>query len=108
MTRPMLIAAALLLRLAATAYAGPPDGDHGGPPPDNDHRGPPSDDDHRGPPPMPPPEAFAACANAAAGAACTVPGPDGAQHAGSCVAPPGKVLACRPADLPPPPEPPQP
>jgi hypothetical protein len=47
----------------------------------------------------PPPEAFAACKSLAAGAACSVPlGPDTLK--GTCWAPEGKPLACRPAGAP--------
>lgn len=43
----------------------------------------------------PPPEALAACQAAAAGAACSFNSPHGALK-GSCWAPEGKPLACRP------------
>jgi hypothetical protein len=44
----------------------------------------------------PPPEALAACQSLAAGAACSFTSSRGA-HSGSCFAPEGKALACRPA-----------
>ena len=43
----------------------------------------------------PPPEALAACKALAAGAACQFTSPRGAES-GSCFAPEGKPLACRP------------
>lgn len=53
----------------------------------------------RGPPPGggPPPEAIKACTKLAAGAACSFAGRGGQKLTGSCFAPPGRVLACRPA-----------
>lgn len=51
-------------------------------------------------PPAPPPEALAACKAATAGKACSFTTPQGAQS-GSCWAPEGKPLACRPANAPP-------
>jgi hypothetical protein len=66
-----------------------------------------ADDDHphhRGPPP----EAFTACDGKADGDACSVTFHDNTAHAGTCEAPhhesDGKRLACRPNDLPPPPD----
>ena len=47
--------------------------------------------EHRGPPP----EALAACKALAAGAACNFTSPRGAET-GTCFAPEGKPLACRP------------
>ncbi len=44
----------------------------------------------------PPPEALAACKSLASGAACNFTSPRGAE-AGTCGAPEGKPLACRPA-----------
>jgi hypothetical protein len=43
----------------------------------------------------PPPEALAACKSLASGAACKFTSPRGPE-AGSCFAPEGKPLACRP------------
>lgn len=59
-------------------------------------------------PPAPPPEALEACENLSSGAACTVETPHGTLS-GTCVAPPGRELACMPAHPPggrggPPPE----
>lgn len=53
--------------------------------------------DERGPPPGggPPSEAFKACATLSAGAACSFTG-RGQQLSGTCFAPPGRMLACRP------------
>lgn len=48
----------------------------------------------------PPPEALAACKPLANGASCSFTSPRGA-HTGTCVAPQGKPLACRPAGAPP-------
>ncbi len=48
-----------------------------------------------GPPPTPPAEALAACKSLAAGKACSFSAPSGAVQ-GSCWAPEGKPLACRP------------
>jgi hypothetical protein len=50
-----------------------------------------------GRPPGPPPEALAACKSLTAGAACNFESPRGAKS-GTCFAPEGKPLACRPAD----------
>lgn len=47
--------------------------------------------EHRGPPP----EAVAACKSLAAGATCSFTSPRGAET-GTCFAPEGKPLACRP------------
>jgi len=50
-----------------------------------------------GPPPGgPPPEAIKACTKQTAGAACSFTGRGGQKLTGSCFAPPGRVLACRP------------
>ena len=75
----------LLLALALGASAQP----QGGPPPDGEHRG-------------PPPEAMAACKTAKAGADCSFTQGNRTVK-GSCWAPEGKALACRPKDMPPPP-----
>ncbi|HEY4117745.1 MAG TPA: hypothetical protein VGM56_07820 [Byssovorax sp.] len=48
----------------------------------------------------PPPEAFAACEGKADGDACSVTFRDDTAHAGTCQAPEGKQLACRPDDMP--------
>lgn len=53
-----------------------------------------------GPRPPPPAEALEACRVAASGDACTFTAPHGAV-AGTCWAPPGKPLACKPAEPPP-------
>jgi hypothetical protein len=50
----------------------------------------------------PPPESFAACKTLAAGAACSFTNPRGS-FTGTCVAPEGKPLGCRPSNAPPPP-----
>jgi hypothetical protein len=50
-------------------------------------------------PPAPPPEALAACKTAAAGTACNFSTPQGAVS-GSCWAPEGKPLACKPGQPP--------
>ena len=54
---------------------------------------------HGGPLGGPPPEALAACKSLAAGAACSVTTPRGTE-AGTCTAPEGKPLACRPKNAP--------
>jgi len=77
-----------LLLAAAGASAQP----QGGPPPGGEHRG-------------PPPEALAACKMAKAGADCSFTH-ESRTVKGSCWAPEGRPLACRPAnmgDRPPPP-----
>lgn len=52
----------------------------------------------QGPPPGgPPPEAIKACTKQAVSAACSFTGRGGQKLSGSCFAPPGRVLACRPA-----------
>jgi hypothetical protein len=51
---------------------------------------------HRGPPP----EAFAACSSLSSGATCSFTSPRGSVT-GTCFAPEGKPLACRPKDGPP-------
>jgi hypothetical protein len=53
-------------------------------------------------PPAPPAEALAACKSLSSGQACSVSGQRGTV-AGTCVAPQGKALACRPTNAPPPP-----
>ncbi|QDL52989.1 hypothetical protein [Rhodoferax aquaticus] len=82
-------AAMALLLCAATASAqqAPPNGPKpaGG---QEQQEGP----EHR----KPPAEALAACKSLAAGAACNFTSPRGAE-AGTCGAPEGKPLACRPA-----------
>lgn len=83
MNKPALICS-LLLATALGASAQP----QGGPPP-GEHRG-------------PPPEALAACKTAKSGADCSFT--QGSRTTkGSCWAPEGKALACRPKDMPPPP-----
>ena len=77
-----------LLLAAAGAIAQPPNG----PPPGREHRG-------------PPPEALAACKTAKAGADCSFTQDGGRTTQGSCWAPEGRLLACRPKDAPPPPPP---
>ena len=74
-----------LLLAVAAAHAQP----QGGPPPGGEHRG-------------PPPEALAACKTAKAGADCSFTH-DSRTASGSCWAPEGRPLACRPKDMPPPP-----
>jgi hypothetical protein len=54
--------------------------------------------DHRPPPPSP--EALAACKAAAAGTACNFNSPHGTVS-GSCWAPEGRPLACKPTNPPP-------
>ena len=76
-----------LLLAAAGAFAQP----QGGPPPGGEHRG-------------PRPEALAACKTAKAGADCSFTHGDRTVK-GSCSAPEGRPLACRPKDAPPPPPP---
>lgn len=79
---------ALLLSLlftAAAANAQP----QGGPPPGGERRG-------------PPPEALAACKAAKAGADCSFTH-ENRTVKGSCWAPEGRPLACRPKDMPAPP-----
>lgn len=78
------------LLFAAVAAGAQP---QGGPPP-GEHRGPPA-------------EALEACKTAKAGADCGFTR-DGRTMKGSCWAPEGRPLACRPKDAPPPPPPPQP
>jgi hypothetical protein len=56
------------------------------------------------PPRRPPPEALEACKSLAAGKACSFASPRGGTVQGSCWAPEGKPLACRPKDAPPPAE----
>jgi hypothetical protein len=79
-----LICSLLLAALGASAQP------QGGPPP-GEHRG-------------PPPEALAACKTAKAGADCSF-SHDGRTMKGSCWAPEGRPLACRPTGAPPPPPP---
>ena len=78
-----VLALSVLLALGVAAQpAAPAKSDAGNTPPEQ----------HRGPPP----EALAACKALASGAACGFTGPRGAMK-GSCFAPEGKPLACRPA-----------
>ncbi|HEY9109476.1 MAG TPA: hypothetical protein VIN58_22600 [Roseateles sp.] len=83
--RAAVICSLLLAALGASAQpqGGPP------PPPDGGHLG-------------PPPEALAACKTAKAGADCSFTH-EGRALKGSCWAPEGRPLACRPKDAPPPP-----
>jgi len=74
-----------LLLAAAGAIAQPPEG----PPPGGEHRG-------------PPPEALTACKTLKAGADCSFTQGNRTTK-GTCWAPEGKALACRPKDMPPPP-----
>lgn len=76
------------LLLAALGASAQP---QGGPPPGGEHRG-------------PPPEALAACKTAKAGADCSF-SHENRTMKGSCWAPEGRPLACRPKDAPPPPPP---
>lgn len=55
-----------------------------------------SDDDR----PPPPPESLQACASLGAGAACEFKTPRGDTMKGTCWAPEGKPLACKPKDRP--------
>lgn len=87
--RAAFICSLLLAALGASAQP------QGGPPP-----GPPPGGGHRGPPP----EALAACKAAKSGADCGFTH-DGRALKGSCWAPEGRPLACRPKDAPPPPQP---
>lgn len=85
MNKALLMATLLLAAVGASAQP------QGGPPP-GEHRG-------------PPPEALAACKTAKAGADCSFTH-EGRTMKGSCWAPEGRPLACRPAnmgDRPPPP-----
>lgn len=52
-----------------------------------------------GMPPAPPPEALAACKTLKSGQDCNVSGPQG-NIKGSCWAPEGKQLACKPLNAP--------
>lgn len=79
-----LMLGSVLLAVTA-AFAQPPEG----PPPRGERRG-------------PPPEALAACKTAKAGADCSFTQGERSTK-GSCWAPEGKPLACRPKDMPPPP-----
>lgn len=76
---------ATVLLACTAAFAQP----QGGPPPGGEHRG-------------PPPEALAACKTAKAGADCSFTQGERSVK-GSCWAPEGKPLACRPKDMPQPP-----
>jgi len=49
----------------------------------------------------PPPEALAACKGASAGKACSFKGREDRTVKGTCFAPEGRPLACRPAGMPP-------
>jgi hypothetical protein len=79
----------LSLLFAATAASAQP---QGGPPPGG------PGGEHRGPPP----EALFACKTAKAGADCSF-SHESRTMKGSCWAPEGRPLACRPKDMPPPP-----
>jgi hypothetical protein len=46
----------------------------------------------------PPPQMIVACANMTAGATCTATGPEGRAISGTCFAPQGRPLACRPTN----------
>lgn len=48
----------------------------------------------------PPPEALAACEGKSAGDPCSFSGPRGDKPQGTCFAPEGKPLACRPSQAP--------
>lgn len=85
MKKPLLICSLLLAALAASAQP------QGGPPSGGEHRG-------------PPPEALAACKTVKAGADCSF-SHESRTVTGSCWAPEGRPLACRPKDAPPPPPP---
>jgi len=76
-----VLAATALFAAAATAQPAPPR----------------SDDDR---PPPPPPESLQACASLAAGAACEFKTPRGNTMKGTCWAPEGKPLACKPKERP--------
>jgi hypothetical protein len=81
------------LSLTSAGWAQPADG---GGPPNGSPEGPP-----QGPPHGPPPEALAACKALTAGQSCSFSSPRGSES-GSCWAPPGKALACKPAHAGPP------
>jgi hypothetical protein len=74
------VAAVVMLSSLAFAQEGPPGG--------------------RGPPRRPPPEALAACEGKSAGASCSF-SHESHSVSGTCFAPEGKPLACKP-DRPPP------
>lgn len=76
-----VLAATALFVAAATAQAAPPR----------------SDDDR---PPPPPPESLQACASLGTGAGCEFKTPRGNTMKGTCWAPEGKPLACKPKDRP--------
>jgi hypothetical protein len=84
--KKIALIASLLLAATLGASAQP----QGGPPPEGG--------EHRGPPP----EAVAACKSAKAGADCSFTQQNRTMK-GTCWAPEGKTLACRPKDMPPPP-----
>lgn len=73
----LALAALMLCTLGATAQPKPGEGQGGGPPA----------------------EALAACKTTKAGDACSFSGPQG-KASGSCWAPQGRALACRPKDAP--------
>lgn len=75
--------ASILLAFAATAAFAQP---AGGKPPSGERRGPPA-------------EALTACKSLNSGDACSFTSPRG-EVSGSCAAPEGKPLACRPKDAP--------
>ncbi len=78
---------ALLALVSATAWSQAPAGPGGSGSPGGGGGG-----EHRGPPP----EALAACKSLASGAACSFTTERGARS-GTCWAPEGKPLACKPA-----------
>lgn len=88
--RPPLLSLACLAALAwgGLAFAQQNSTQQPPPKPPEGQSGP---QEHRGPPP----EALAACKSLAAGAACNFTSPRGAEI-GTCFAPEGKPLACRP------------
>ena len=55
--------------------------------------------DGRGAPPMPPAQALEACKTLSSGQACSFTAPQGSVK-GTCWAPEGKPLACKPKDAP--------
>ena len=81
--RILALAGLSFIALAAQAQQLPAGQDQSGNRPQGEHR-------------KPPPEALAACKSLASGAACNFTSPRGAK-AGTCGAPEGKPLACRPA-----------
>ena len=86
--RSLIWVASLFLAFGATAQQAQNNGAPPKPPEGGQGQGP---DGHRGPPP----EALGACKSLAAGAACSFTSPRGPET-GTCFAPEGKPLACRP------------